>query len=308
MIIYILGSEDESIIKIGKTTQRAEVRRRQHERSGNPQHEQALHFLAAVIGMDSDETAIHRYWRSKGYQYVNPSTGRESREWFRAEPDLLDWIRWLRTQHYVARTEDEIDELERVSSETWLPQTQHRLREPMQLQLGTWATLSDPPITGDDFYTDPRLIEAARRTMGGIDMDPASCPEANKVVRAPIIYTFDTNGLEQHWKGRVWCNPPFGKWELWGPKIIAEWRRGDVEQMCVLMSSRAITVKKNAPLIAASDAWFIAEGRFPFWGIKAASPDEGHPIFYFGPNRERFAEEFSRFGSVAFTHKKGQAA
>ena len=307
VIIYILGTEDERRVKIGKTTQRAATRRRQHEKAGDPGRHEDLRFLAGIIGMDSDETAIHNYWKKRGYQYVNPNNGSSSREWFDVTrgDELLDWVRWLRQQWFVARSEDDVDGLERVPSEGWLPKPHFSLSRPMQLELGSWASLMDPPITGDDFYTHAPIIEAAREAMGGIDLDPASCPDANDVVRAAKFHTFNTNGLAHHWSGRVWCNPPFGKWELWGPKIVQEWHSGDVEQMCVLMSSRASTAKCNAALVAESDAVFIPNQRYPFWGMKAGSPDEGHPIFYFGPNRERFAEAFMPLGTVAYTFKSG---
>jgi ParB family chromosome partitioning protein len=49
----------------------------------------------------------------------------------------------------------------------------------------------------DERYTDLWVIEAARATMGGIDLDPASCALANARVKATTYFDENTNGLLQ---------------------------------------------------------------------------------------------------------------
>ena len=68
--------------------------------------------------------------------------------------------------------------------------------------------------SGDvEMYTPPEIIEAARRTMGGIDLDPASSLIANQRVKADYIFTKDNDGLAQQWLGNIWMNHPFSKGE-----------------------------------------------------------------------------------------------
>ena len=67
----------------------------------------------------------------------------------------------------------------------------------------------------EHWYTPVPHIEAARKVLGGIDLDPASTDEANRTVRAARYFTEDDDGLRQDWSAdgarpRVWLNPPYG--------------------------------------------------------------------------------------------------
>jgi hypothetical protein len=55
----------------------------------------------------------------------------------------------------------------------------------------------------NDWYTPPQYVEAARRVMGGIDLDPASSAAANQVIKATTFYDEATNGLAQPWTGKI---------------------------------------------------------------------------------------------------------
>lgn len=80
--------------------------------------------------------------------------------------------------------------------------------------------------------TPPEYIEAARRVLGGIDLDPASCETFNEIVRADRIYTKDDDGLAQEWRGRVCLNPPGDKEgrlpKLFWDKLMSEYAAGRV--------------------------------------------------------------------------------
>lgn len=75
-------------------------------------------------------------------------------------------------------------------------------------------TLPQHLSTSVELYTPDYIVEAARATLGGIDLDPASCAIGNEVVKATRY--FDRDGLTQPWAGRVLLNPPGGRAEIPG--------------------------------------------------------------------------------------------
>lgn len=61
-----------------------------------------------------------------------------------------------------------------------------------------------------EHYTPPRLTDAGRFVLGEIDLDPASCAEANERVGAKVFYTKEDDGLTKPWAGNVFLNWPGG--------------------------------------------------------------------------------------------------
>ncbi len=72
-----------------------------------------------------------------------------------------------------------------------------------------------------EWWTPPEIVDPAREMSNGFDLDPASCEEANRIVKARRIYTAKDDGRKQDWDAAVvWCNPPSMKgeeaaWEWW---------------------------------------------------------------------------------------------
>jgi len=72
--------------------------------------------------------------------------------------------------------------------------------------------------------TPKDYIEASRRTLGNIDLDPASCKAYNFLVKADkffggIFSPFAENGYLQDWNGKVFINPPGGRCDVAGHSV-----------------------------------------------------------------------------------------
>jgi hypothetical protein len=176
-----------------------------------------------------------------------------------------------------------------------------------------------------EYYTDPRIVDAARELMGSITLDPASCLHANLFhVGAQDFYTKEQDGLSRSWFGNVWLNHPFHRGEQPCPKKLetckkkvcktrghhitkaipsnAEWinhlmnefERFHIRQAC------AITFAST------SEAWFRPLLNYPQCyltprtnyytpdGLSADDVTKGSVVTYLGPDNktEKFREIF----------------
>lgn len=61
-----------------------------------------------------------------------------------------------------------------------------------------------------EHYSPAAIVEAARVTLGHIDLDPASCAFANELVGASQFFDAEQNGFKIPWQGRIFLNPPGG--------------------------------------------------------------------------------------------------
>lgn len=139
-------------------------------------------------------------------------------------------------------------------------------------------------------------INAAREVMGGIDLDPASCAEANEVVGAAEFFDAESDGLTQHWKGRVWMNPPYSTMAQFCEKLLES---PDVKQAVVLTNNSTDT-QWFQKLANRSVLLCFHSGRIKFWHPYAESftPLQGQVFFYFGSRPHRFEELFGQFGLI----------
>lgn len=154
----------------------------------------------------------------------------------------------------------------------------------------------------NEWYSPPWVIELAREVMGDIDLDPASCDQAQQVVKAAKFYTKDDNGLRWPWLGKTWLNPPYGGDQIpWINKLVYDYQRGRVPEAILLVASRLGYDWYEETWDKASSIC-LAQKRIAFIKSEDGSCSEaakaGSTFFYFGPNLARFEEVFSRIGRV----------
>jgi ParB family chromosome partitioning protein len=156
--------------------------------------------------------------------------------------------------------------------------------------------------TGEnEWFTPPEYIAAAREVMGGIDLDPASHTEAQRIVQALRFYSAENDGLVREWHGRVWLNPPYAQPLIaqFISKLVREFEDGGVSQAILLTHNYTDTTWFHNAEASAALLCFT-RGRIRFIDIDGAlcAPTQGQAFFYFGHEVEKFRDVFSRFGFV----------
>lgn len=158
-----------------------------------------------------------------------------------------------------------------------------------------------------EWYTPSNIIELARKAMGSIDLDPASCEEANKTVKAESVYTEAEDGLQCAWHDNVWLNPPYGKTKTqkWVAKLLEEFEAGRTKQ-AILLVNASTEAEWFQPLWG--HVMCFPKGRIKFEspGGLGESPLHGSVLVYFGDDEGelRFYDTFKSIGAVV--HSLGE--
>ena len=154
--------------------------------------------------------------------------------------------------------------------------------------------------TENEWYTPEKYVEAARLVLGTIDLDPASCKRANKVVKAKAIYTADDDSLHQPWTGRLWLNPPYGRLagEFIG-RLVLEHEAGEVQAAIALVNAHCTDTDWFQPLW--SYVLCFTDHRIDFDSgarAKQTSSTHGSVFAYLGSENKAFKAAFAEFGAV----------
>jgi ParB family chromosome partitioning protein len=157
-----------------------------------------------------------------------------------------------------------------------------------------------------EWHTPPKFIEAARKTMSSIDLDPASSEIGNRIVNAAKYHTKEDDGLNHSWFGNIWMNPPYNN-SLVGKfteKLINE--LPNIEQACVLVNN-ATETRWFQKILNESDLVCLVKGRIKFLDVngQANGPSlQGQAILFFGQNISGFYDNFKEFGTIMEIIKK----
>lgn len=171
--------------------------------------------------------------------------------------------------------------------------------------MATRSDKSKPHLTQNsgnvEWFTPPDIVERVRRVMGSIDLDPASCFEANQIVKASHYYNASDDGLNRPWFGNVYLNPPYrrGLIEPFCERLIEHLQGCLVDQAIVLINNATDTNWFRRLSLFSSAICFPGK-RIPFLspaeGTKKRRPLQGQCFFYFGPRDMRFCDLFAEIG------------
>jgi ParB family chromosome partitioning protein len=152
----------------------------------------------------------------------------------------------------------------------------------------------------NEWYTPNEIIKSVYGVMGKIDLDPASCETANKVVQACKFYTKEDNGLHQEWFGRIFLNPPYSQPLIrqFSDKLCEVIDASEIKEAIVLVNNATETTWFQNMAQRASAICFVNK-RIKFLNLEGRSgaPLQGQSILYFGENRG-FIDIFQSIGVV----------
>ena len=140
--------------------------------------------------------------------------------------------------------------------------------------------------TGENEWCTPaEYIEAARKVLGEIDLDPASSDLGQETVKAKAYFTKQTNGLDKEWRGKIWLNPPYASPLIWQfiEKLTGALKTGHVSEAILLTHNATDTAWFHlAEEIARRICWTRGRIKFIKNAVEEASPTQGQAFFYYG--------------------------
>jgi phage N-6-adenine-methyltransferase len=206
------------------------------------------------------------------------------------------------TEKQWSRRLKELEEVKPDDIDSYIDDCIEKHVEPTVFGLLRFALQIIGDSTGNEWWTPPQYADSAHIVMGGIDLDPASCPEANAVIGAKTYFTEADNGLLQPWHGRVWLNPPYSANKEFAQKMLDEVSKGNVQEAVVLLGAHAIETQWFAPYW--NFVLCFTGHRIKFntpTGPAVAGNIAGSVFVYLGEQQRKFADEFAKHG---FTVKR----
>lgn len=151
-----------------------------------------------------------------------------------------------------------------------------------------------------ELYTPGNVVEAARRTLGVIDLDPCSSVRANATVRAARYFSKKDDGLRRIWRGNVWMNHPFSREEnpLWIRKILQEYEHGLVRAACCITYA-STSERWFEPLLHYPQCFLVPRTNYFLPNGKIhRGVTKGSVVTYLGKRLHAFRDNFADLGVV----------
>lgn len=294
VVYFFQAPEREDLIYLGHTDD-FQSRRRAHESTGRK-------LLALMPASRDFEQRLHRHFRERAGEYRPSQYAGEA---------IVGYIEALIRNGLAVTNFEDVAHVPRVPWSAIEPggvdlhlDANGQLamfRVPVRDRIKCAASVAYHSSESDEWYTPEHVIEAARKALGSIDLDPASCPRANATVRAAHYFSRQVNGLAHGWHGNVWLNPPYGEsaQEFVG-HLFAELDAGHVTAAIVLLNQNSMSSQWFAPIYSRAACLLITGGRLRFEpgdpGQAFSSPSTGSVLCYFGRHPDVFRAAFAGIG------------
>lgn len=276
-----------------------------HKRNG-------LEPIAVMRGDRADERELKKALR----EFVI-----RGEEWLTPDPRIWDYIDWLVRNRYAV-VDDNVSNLPSIPQHVWMYRKDLPYKQDHNGQLDIFGALSPKERLKrfaavayhhsftDDWYTERQWVERARRTMGSIDLDPATCAGTNALfIKAPTFYTKEVDGLSRHlpWFGNVWLNPPYGDLaKRFFVRMRDEYEAGNIISCVTCCSINAMTsIWFHETVGRVASGFYIHRGRIDFLKAgtltKGDAVNQGTLIAYVGSDVDSFRMAFADAGGFVIT-------
>lgn len=150
-----------------------------------------------------------------------------------------------------------------------------------------------------EWYTPEHVITWVKEILGDIELDPASCEEANKIVQARRFYSAEENGYNKQWKARtVFLNPPFDATSRWLQKLTHQYDMY-IEEAVMLVNAAPGYIwfeemwRKQTVCMLRERLRFTSEDGYIYGQAKKAQT-----LIYFGTDDTKFSTTLEPHGRI----------
>ena len=155
---------------------------------------------------------------------------------------------------------------------------------------------------GDTWFTPPRYIKMVNDILGVIELDPFSSATANEIVKATRFFDESDSAFEKDWRSKtVFMNPPYSNplIRLAIDKFIEQLNKHNFE--AIVLTNNATETRWFQKLLSCAKAVCFLNHRISFYNVdgKTSSGNtRGQVFFYYGDDKRKFVEVFSKEGVV----------